>query len=363
MSEHSKLPPSSAARRMACPGSRRMEAIYPRESSDASNEGTLAHEEAARLLKLEFPGNGVIAVINKPEDEFIRRYTDFVGDCFIKAMFDVNDKLIGKLNIEERVDISSIHPDCWGTPDAWFRTERNLHIFDFKYGFKAVEVYQNYQLLEYAAGIVTDEKFIHFHIVQPRAVHKDGAIRTWRIGRGTFDEYVTKLKISEALSSTEDALLTPGSGCEYCSARHACPVLRKEVLKPMKELPEELTDEELGIELKHLHETQELLKARLTGLEEEALTKLKLGKRIPFYQLGRSQPREKWIKPIEEVLILGDMFEVNLKKPAEAITPKQAIKAGVPADVVREYSETPLGELKLEQIKESETKRIFNHEI
>ena len=121
----------------------------------------------------------------------------------------------------------------------------------------------------------------------------------------------------------------------------------------------ELTDDELGKELKSLHDAQELLKARLTGLEEEALTKLKMGKRIPFYQLGRSQPREKWVKPISEVLALGDLFEVNLSKPKEAITPKQAIKAGVPADLVRQYSDTPLGELKLEQVKESETKQIF----
>lgn len=53
--EHSRLPPSSAARRMACPGSRAMEEQYGRnEESDASREGDLAHELAAWYLTTEF---------------------------------------------------------------------------------------------------------------------------------------------------------------------------------------------------------------------------------------------------------------------------------------------------------------------
>ena len=53
------------------------------------------------------------------------------------------------------------------------------------------------------------------------------------------------------------------------------------------------------------------------------------------------------------------MFEIDLSQPSQAITPKQAIKAGVPADLVRDYSDTPLGEIRLEQIKESEIRQIF----
>jgi len=345
MNNHSKLPPSSAARRMACPGSRRMEVLYPRENSDASNEGTLAHEEAARCLQ-----TGEIS--NNPD---VKMYVDYVKHISKES----------HIHVEEKVIISSIHPDMWGTVDAWSSYSNGFHIFDFKYGFKPVEVFENWQLISYAAGVCMSNAILPrseftFHIVQPRDFNNP--IKTWKISLDKLNDYWIRLINSEALAATEDAPLTPGIGCEYCAARHACPALRRNILEGienMKELPEELNDEELGTELKSLHEFQDLLQSRITALEEETLAKLKLGKRIPFYQLGRSQPREKWVKPIKEVLILGDMFEVNLKKPDEAITPKQAIKAGVPADLVREYSETPLGELKLERIKESEIKQIF----
>lgn len=351
MSEHSKLPPSSAARRMACPGSRRMEALYPQVDSNASKEGTLAHEVCKRLLNeekmdLELP----------PE---------MLGFCELYANYIKRLSKGHQLCIEETISISNIHPDMWGTPDAWFWVGDHLHIVDFKYGFKAVEVFENWQLIAYSAGIIEDEVLcerVTFHIIQPRAMHKDGAIRTWSILFDDLLSYWDRLRASESIAATEEAPLIIGEGCEYCHACHACPVLRKHVLEGienMKDLPEELTDDELGKELKRIHDFAELLKARATALEEEALAKLKIGKRIPFYQLGRSQPREKWVKPVSEVLALGDLFEVNLAKPKEAITPKQAIKAGVPADLVRQYSDTPLGELKLEQVKESETRQIF----
>mgnify|MGYP000213916355 CR=1 FL=1 len=38
--------------------------------------------------------------------------------------------------------------------------------------------------------------------------------------------------------------------------------------------------------------------------------------------------RERWAKPLEEVLALGDMLGVDVAKKA-AITPKQAVKAGI----------------------------------
>jgi hypothetical protein len=351
MTEHSKLPPSSAARRMACPGSRRMEAMYPRESSEASREGTLAHEVCKRLLNEE-----------KVDLELPHEMLSF---CELYVNYLKRLSKGHQLCIEETIGIESIHPDMWGTPDAWFFTENHLHIFDFKYGFKPVEVFENWQLITYSAGIMEGDPSVDkvtFHIVQPRAMHTDGPIRTWSISSDELLMYWDRLRASEALAATEDAPLITGSGCEYCHARHACPVLRKDVLEGienMKDLPEELSDDELGKELKRIHDFTELLKARATALEEEALTKLKMGNRIPFYQLGRSQPREKWVKPITEVLALGDLFDVDLKKPQEAITPKQAIKAGIPADLVRQYSETPIGELKLEQVKESETRQIF----
>jgi hypothetical protein len=333
-----------------------MEEIYPNRKSEASREGTMAHKVCEMLVTGEIQG------FDCSREMFLHceMYVNYIR----KVMHSPNPAMFYQLQLEETINMESIHPDMYGTPDAWFFTENHLHIFDFKYGFKAIEVFENWQLIAYSAGIMEGEPTVDkvtFHIIQPRAVHKDGPIRTWSISSDELIIYWDRLRASEAIAATEDAPLTPGSGCEYCRARHACPALRKTVLERinMKDLPKELTDDELGKELKQLHDSQELLKARITALESEALAKLKIGKRIPFYQLGRHQPREKWVKPIAEILTLGEMFDVDLKKEPEAITPKQAIKAGIPADLVRQYSDTPIGELKLEQVKESETRKIF----
>lgn len=45
-----KLPPSSAARRVACPGSRALEEKYPREDTSHADEGRLAHAVAQAAL-------------------------------------------------------------------------------------------------------------------------------------------------------------------------------------------------------------------------------------------------------------------------------------------------------------------------
>lgn len=348
MSEHSKLPPSSAARRMACPGSRRMEELYPRKESDASREGTLAHEEAARCLRTG----------KTPENPDVKLYVDFV-----------NKKRNGNwLFIESKLEMPRIHSLCWGTPDVFFIDRKNetedIHLFDFKYGFVSVEVFENWQLLCYMSGILKNVKNIkniklNFYVIQPRDYHNQ--IKHWEISLEEFYKYEEKLRMSSELSMQENAPLIPSEQCTYCSARAFCKPLKQTVTERIKNMntSDDLDDHELGTELKELHDTQTLLEARITALEEETLAKLKLGKNIPFYKLGRSQPREKWVKPIQEVLTLGKLFDVDLSKPQDAITPKQAIKAGVPADIIREYSETPLGEFKLERIKESETRKIF----
>ena len=359
MNEHSKLPPSSAARRIACPGSRKMEELYPREESDSAKEGTFAHSICSMMLQTNTLPDG----LDKDMVGFCELYADYVLNTLIKAK-EKNPYV--DLHIEEKVDISNIHPQCWGTPDAWFMTSTDLHVFDFKYGFKAVEVYENYQLLEYAFGILGDNKdvsYIHMHIVQPRAMHREGPIRVWRIGRDVLEEYRDKIKQAEYLAMQDLAPLDPSSQCANCKARHACPALQSTLLNHLNvfesNMPSELNDTELGNELRLLHHCAKLLDARVTALEEEAIAKLKGGKRVPFYELGEVQSRERWKKSIEEVLAMGDLFDVDLGKPREAITPKQAIKAGVPMNIVREYSETPRGAVKLQPINELKLKEIF----
>ena len=88
------------------------------------------------------------------------------------------------------------------------------------------------------------------------------------------------------------------------------------------------------------------------------LARIKQGAAIPGWMAQQGQGREKWAMPLPEVIALGQMMGVDISKPG-AVTPKQAIKAGLPAELVKQYSETPFGEIKLVPDTVSASRRIF----
>jgi hypothetical protein len=361
MSEHSVLPPSSAARRVACPASRKLEALYPREQTEAAQEGEPAHEECAALLRARIePGTWVGGEGRGDISDIMYRHCEMYSHYVLGLMGS------SRLHIEERLEMPGIHPECWGTPDAWFVENETLHMFDFKYGFGPVEVYENWQMIEYAAGINERYTKAVFHIVQPRASHPDGPIRTWEVELKDLVEYWDMLMRTEWEAMQSNPVTKPSSQCVNCQARHACPALQKTVLNNINtvdiSIPHDMNAAELGNELRILHNAAKLLDARITGLEQEALSLLKSGKRVPHYELGEIQSLEKWIKDEKEITALGELFDIELRKPPEVkfITPKQAIKAGIPAKVVRQYSETPKGAKKLQPIDERKIRKMFS---
>ena len=381
MAEHSKLPPSSASRRVACAGSRALEELYPEdEESPHAREGHAAHWLAAKVLhwKLETHGQGIFPSFNMPshdpDGEPIDKEMIEGAKLYAKHILDTFQGTAGTIHIEERVDISTIHPDCWGTPDAWMITgdRRQLHIWDYKYGHKFVEVFENWQLIEYTAGImqhmevngIEDQYLtVHFHIVQPRSYDRDGPIRVWRILGSDLRPYFNVLRHKEIEAMEPQAVCKPSPECTYCTGRHACAVLQRSSMDAadmaLMNVPLELSPAATGQELRMLRYAANLLDARVTGLEEQALAMIKRGDRVPFFKVEQTMGRERWAKDASEVIMLGELMGVCLKKPSEAITPKQAIDAGMPAEVIKAYTERKPGALKLVVENEDNARKIF----
>lgn len=362
--EHSKLPPSRAARRMACPGSRALEEKYPSHESALSEEGTLAHKYAVCLITRT-------AIETELQDE-MRDAVLF----YVQNILDIHNSISdATTQIECRVDMKNIHNDMWGTCDVWTydEKEKTLYVSDFKYGRKYVEVFENWQLLAYAVGIhhalclsgkAAPEKII-LRIIQPRCFQGE-PIREWSIDNHTLEKYRLRLVKSEYEATQPDARLRPSSQCEYCTARHACPALASTtaaIISDGKTMATfDLSNESLGFELKKLHEGLKLIEAIITGLEEEVKHKLKQGEQIPHYSLGFGEGRLKWKVSQDEILAVGKMFNCDLAKPQEAITPTQAIKTGIPREIIDNYSERTQSELKLIQQTENKIKKMFTQE-
>lgn len=339
--EHALLPPSSAGRVIQCPASLFMCSQYPEaEDNPKALEGTQAHEVNLAL----FTG--------KPVPSFATEEMLDGADLWCEALNPYRDGM----KCEERVNCFEIHPDNWGTPDAWHYDESTatLRVWDYKFGHRHVEIYENWQLLNYAAGIWTSGGYnisnFELTIVQPRSYHSDGPVRSWTVNRADMEVYVVKLQKAWAAALLPEPATRTGKNCRDCSARHACPTLQEAALIAVDmsghNIPFDLTDNAIGRELHLLKSAQEVLEYRIDGLENEVLARIKQGKPIRGWMTKQGEGREKWAKPIDEVIALGEMMGVDIKKPT-ALTPKQAIKAGLPAELVRTYTEVPTGEIKL----------------
>lgn len=378
MAAHAFLAPSSAPRWVRCALAPTMEAAYPEtEDSPASMEGTAAHWAVQMLLQGTPAAEGVqapngVAVTRDMLEGAELVQTDIAGKCgrnWQDALF-----------IERPVRIHRVHPSLnWGTPDYVHWSDR-LRIWDYKYGHGIVEVFENWQLLDYAAGILGDayaeDLIIEFTIIQPRAFHRAGPVRNWSIRASDLATYVTRLNEAAALATGANPPANPTpEGCEHCTGRHACEALQRAAYFAADHAGRygalELSPHALGLELRNLTRARALLDARISGLEAQTVASIKGGNLVPFWLMEAVPGRLAWTKPAPEVFALGDMLGLNLRKAPEPMTPTQAKAAakvaakaaGMAADtydaLIDNYASRPAGAAKLIADDGSKARLIF----
>jgi hypothetical protein len=277
------------------------------------------------------------------------------------------------LLVEARVDCPAIHAECWGTLDAAIRGGKELHLFEYKYGHRFVDAFENWQLISYTSGLLEtyDAEWdgdVHLHVIQPRCSHPTGNARTW----STTAKEVRRL--AEALSAAcdyasapegEDVACNVGVQCRDCRARQGCVALSEAAYAAMEYSASrevfDLSPRSAAVELLLIEESIEALEYRATGLRAQVEAALRAGERLPNYLMAPSSGREKWLGTDEEVIALGDMMGMDLRKPS-VITPAQARKkfkaaiAGIEAQTVRPSS------LKLRRADPNQLRRLFTQE-
>lgn len=356
-----------------CPASPRLQAEFPEdEESEESREGTAAHHYVTETLLGRIVREGDTAPNGFPIDktmveagfDIIRDVTDTVRAARGPAAM-----------VEERVHMSaSIHALCWGTPDVYllnFAT-RTVHLWDYKYGHRYVDAFRNWQCIAYVAGVlesngVPREEWhlwsITVTIAQPRNYHPDGQLREWFFNGDELVRLVTELMAAAHEAVQENAPFKTGEHCRDCTGRHACPALERVAMGladvSLRGFPVVLPPHAVGLELTILQGAIKRLKARAEGLEEQALKLNRNGVDVPFWKSEYSQGREKWSIPHAEVLALGSLYGVDLNKPGN-LTPAQARKAGVDAEIVKAMSETPRGALTLVPVTANDIAKRFS---
>lgn len=359
--------PSSAARWVPCPASVALEARYPDDGppSPARAEGIAAHEYLALHLAGVAPaigdmlGNGLSVTREMVEgaEMFAKDLADFVVPP-------------EALQVEQSLALTSVREDCVARPDFFYVdvARRVVCIWDYKFGHRYVDAFDNWQLALYAAAIAEHHQLEHdwqvrICVVQPRCYSDMQRVRYWMTDIATVMHKALVASRSARRIGDVNAEAATGPQCLDCRAKRGCRAFQAvsqwacDVAADAS--PRDLSSAELAAELRILQTAAERLKGRIVALEAQAVQEIKLGKHVPGYHLEQARTNEKWTVPDEEVLALGAMLGVDLAKPASAMTPKQARDAGVDESVVAAYSMRPQGELRLKALTDSKIAKIF----
>jgi len=385
MTAHAVIAPSSLARIVQCPGSFVLCKPYADVQTDASREGTVAHH-VAMVFAIASGRDGITpnsgcGILPQVGDTLIGLGPEFEGVRVDQEMIEGAKMYAEALegfagNPEQTINIPRIHPMlCFGTPDFWqySKNTRTLRITDYKYGHAYVEVFENYQLIAYAAGILDKlaaegvllefETIVEFMIVQPRCYSADSPVRTWTTSTSNLRVLINVAhdRVADALGPNPECVTGPE--CLHCDARVNCDTASRAgaSLVQFAGRAEALAQSgaDMGVRLNLINAAITMLKAIGSGLEEQIIATLRKGGTVPFFKVDYSKPRETWAKSVAEVKLLGQLCGVVLVKEDYDLTPKQAVKKGIDRAVIDKYAFTPNGAAKLVPDNLSSHARIF----
>lgn len=319
--KHARLGASSSKRWMACPGSPRESDGKPNPSSVYSREGSAAHDLAERVLKndayaMDFLGmpievpdeDGTTYEVEVTEEmaESVQQYVDHLN---------LRDEVVGNDGVhtlEVQFDLSPLKPPepMFGTADhtVWYPRTKTLYVDDYKHGAGVVvEAVGNTQGLIYALGAVVALRVrperIVITIVQPRAFHKAGPIRSWEI---TWEELVEfKQRLFEAAERTQDpdAELVAGDHCRFCPGAPTCPAQRSLALTVAQEdfMSEDFEATSLASpdamtmdDIKFVLDNAPQVEAWFNSIRAYAEAQLNAGQEVPGYKLVPGRANRRW---------------------------------------------------------------------
>jgi len=332
MSAHSILGASSAYRWWNCPGSVKLSAGIPDETSPYAAEGTLAHELGEFCLKNNKNPDEV--PYDQPADmnPAVQIYVDtvrFISDGKGKSRY-----------LEKTVSLEKLNPpvDMFGTADCIVYDEdrRRLTVIDYKHGAGVfVTAENNMQLKYYALGALLefDDKevdLVEAVIVQPRYHSDDPPVRTVEFEVADLILWGEQLMEHARATQAADPEFNIGSHCKFCKASGLCPKLRDESFAlaqvefsaertAQPPAPRDLSPDELGRVLVQADVIEHWLKA----VRGHVHSMLERGEAVPGVKLVQKRAMRKWINEKNAAEFLGDImkpsevFDAKLRSPAQ----------------------------------------------
>ncbi len=386
MTTHAILGASSAARWLACPGSVREIGALPiylqNPGTKYAQEGTAAHALGEVCLRDDtepefYRGqwiNADVAVFGSEEDA-----KTLPGDWFpvnsdmIDAVSIYTDAIRGymakfgnaQLHLEKKVyPVVGREDDLFGTADAIVVEPYGVLIVgDYKHGAGiVVEIEDNDQLkyyglgaLNYVEGMGEEVSEVWLVIIQPRAEHRDGPVRRWKISVEDLREFGDTLVAGSAATEDPLAQLVSGSHCRdhFCNAQAKCPLLKSQIMETAMEiLPDieepvvRLPDSSDGAEIARAMTIASLAKGWAKSVGEMAIIAAQAGVEIPGKKMVRKSKNRAW-KDADDVerrlknkkgILASKIFKTVLQTPAQ-------VEKVVGKEWVAKYAHKPEGDV------------------
>lgn len=409
--EHATWSASSASRNFKCSGALALTMHLPETTSEAADWGTCCHQISERCLRDGGDADRFIGTTEKGKKhsfevdeemaETAQVYVDYVR-LVEGATAEVSDpRDCNVLWIEQRFSLADLNPpfDAGGTGDAviYLPSERRLEIVDLKGGRGVVVAAKgNPQLRTYALGALLankglDVEHVTVTIVQPRASHPDGRIRSETFHVIDLMEWASDMmaamyRAREALdrkavmpeSAWAREYLAPGDHCRdtFCKAAGTCPALRQSAL------------DAVGVHFSPVDDTPRIANAPDSGSPEERAKRLdmldmieawvkevrahehrmaEMGQPAPGYGLVEKVGREKWKdeEAARAAIASTGLAEDKWLNPGKLRTPKQVRdalkKAKAEVSALADLSETPTGGTNLVRI--DQTTRVVKSSV
>jgi hypothetical protein len=333
---HATWSASASDRLWACPGSLALTAGLPDKESEAAAWGTACHQLAEKCLRR--PTMDAIDYLGTTEKTKKHSFVvdEEMAECaqtYVTYVLGREAKGPNKLLIEQKFSLAKINPpfDAGGTGDAVIldRTNKLIEIVDLKGGRGVVvEAVGNKQLRTYALGAVLanpgDWRTVRVTIVQPRAPHPDGRIRSEEFDVIDLFDWTVDLQYAMAVAALalssrgqwgwEETNLKAGDHCLFCKAKATCPALQATALaeahthfKPeggmaQPPAPQTLTMDQMVRVLDHADMIQNWLNAVRAYAQDQAEMGVDVAAGDSVYVLTPKRATRKWQGDEEQIL-------------------------------------------------------------
>ncbi len=327
--------------------------LEPAGDSDSRREGTCAHW----VVDCVFNGFAEVA-------------TDMIGEAHANGWV-VDDEMAGHcqdyvdyvrsfgpaLSSEMPVELFGLVRGRLDTVSSG--TDAIIRVFDFKYGWRLVEVEENYTMLCYGANLWEQRGgTIELHVFQPRPSHPDGPARVW-----TLTDWEMQDRYEWLRNRAQDCFVypqgTPGPQCRDCPAAASCHALAANVQAQYQLITDDRMTDPSGAQLAaHLafpRLAAELAKARLDAVEAEASARISRSMPVPGWALEPRTGNRKFTIPRERVKLATGVDPVKTVE----MSPAELERAGVPKHVVAAITYKPTIGRKLTNNPTNMANRMF----